>query len=137
MNSQHAARYALSEVAREKQMRDFTDITDPEDLSAELGAARFLAQESLQSGNIGLANMLLTTVAKLAQGQVQVKRMKSEYLERAVVMRLAIEIVRIVGEAVEGKFAGWETALSDAADRVGEAIAVATNKPRLESTNED
>ena len=124
---------------RERKLREFTNISDPEDLRGELACARLLAQESLEQGNIGTANLILNTIGKLAHSHVAVKRMKSEYLERAVVLRLAFEIVRIVSEAVEGKFEGWETALSDAGNRVGEAIAVATNnnKPRLENHSHD
>ena len=135
MNITHAAKYKLSAAEREKKLRKFTDVSDPEDLRGELACARLLAQESLEQGNIGTANLILNTIGKLAHSHVAVKRMKSEYLERAVVLRLAVEIVRILSESVEGKFPGWETAMSDAGDKVGAAIAAATNNntPRLEN----
>ena len=45
MNITHAAKYKLSAAEREKKLRKFTDVSDPEDLRGELACARLLAQE--------------------------------------------------------------------------------------------
>ena len=126
-NVDHVTQYKLSEAQREKQILQFTNVADPEDLRAELGAARLMAQEALEQGNTGLANALLATVAKLAHSQVTVKKMRSEYLDRATVLRLGLQVVDILAQAVEGRFPEWETVLADTADQVSTAIAVATN----------
>lgn len=127
------AQYELSDRARQERLRQFASVGSPEDLQPELASARLLAQESMEAGNIGLSNALLTTIGRLAQSQVAVKRLRSEYLERATVLRLAVELTGILSRAVEGKFDGWELTLAQCADEVGAAVAAASNQPRLEA----
>ena len=128
--SNHATRYELSEAERNKRIQEFTDVGDPEDLRAELGAARYLAHQALEEGNITLSNLILNTIGKLAQSQVAVKRMKDQYLERSTVLRIATEVVQILTRAVEGRFVGWESALDQAADEVVAAVAATKNENR-------
>ena len=125
----HAIKYRTSDVTRRRRLRRYTDVADPEDLRAELGAARLLAAEALEQGNTALANLILNSVGKLAQTQVAVKRLKGEYLDRSVVLRIAQQIVDTVARTVQDRFVGWEAALSEAADEVSAAIASATHKP--------
>lgn len=125
--------YKVSDQARRKRLRQCTNLSDPEDLRAELGAARLLAQEALEQGQIPLANAILTTIGKLAQSQVAVKRLRSEYLERATVLRIAVELVEIIARSIEGRFEGWEAALAQCADEVSAAVVAASNQPRLEA----
>lgn len=122
------AQYKLSSQARQERLRQFANIGSPESLDMELASARLLAQEAMEAGNIGLSNALLTTIGRLAQSQVAVKRMKDQYLERAAIVRLGVELVQVLSRAVEGKFPGWELTLAQCADEVGAAVAAASNE---------
>lgn len=124
----HEMKYRIADARRTRKLRQCTNVADPTDLRAELGAARLLAQEALDQGQIPLANAILAAIGKLSHSQVAVMRMKSEYLERGVVLRIGLQLVEILGRAVEGKFPNWEQALSQAADEVTKAVAVATNE---------
>jgi len=121
-------KYRISDVRRQRKLRQFSRVADPTDLRAELGAARLLASEAMEAGNAGLSNALLTAIAKLSHSQVAVMRAKNEYLERSTVLRLGLQLVEILARTVEDKFPGWETALSQAADEVTKAVAAATNE---------
>jgi len=125
-----AMQYELCDQARRRRLRQCTDLRDPEDLRAELGACRLLAQEALEQGQIPLANAILVSVAKLSQAQVAAKRLRSEYLERATVTRLAMELVELLSRSVMGRFEGWESVLEQVADQVSAAVAAASNQPR-------
>ena len=104
---------------------------------AELGAARLLATEAIEAGQTGLANMILTTIAKLSHSQIAGKKAKSEYLERRVVYQLVQELVNILARAVEGKFDGWELALDQAANEMTGAVAAASNAKQLEGKSHE
>ncbi|MEN6405897.1 MAG: hypothetical protein ABFC77_05440 [Thermoguttaceae bacterium] len=130
--SNHATMYRLSESERNQRIQEFTDVSDPEDLRAELGAARYLAHQALEEGNVALSNAILNTIAKLSQSQVAVKRMRDQYLERGTVLRIVTEVVQILTRAVENKFPGWESVLDQAADEVVAVVAATKNEnPRL------
>lgn len=121
-------RYRTANAQRQRKLRQFTQLSDPEDLRGELAAARLLAQESLEAGNIGTANHMLTTVGKLVQGQLAAKRMRGEFLERAAVRQLVTRLVEILAKAVEGRFDGWEDVLSNVADEAMAEVATAKNE---------
>jgi len=59
--------YKLNDAKRRKLLKQDTAVDDPSEVRAELGAARLLAAEALESGNATLANTLLMTIGKLTQ----------------------------------------------------------------------
>ena len=97
----HSVNYQLSDAKRQERLREFTYASDPEDLRAELGAARLLAQEAMDAGQAVLASRLLETVAKCAQGQIATQRAKGELLDRIVVLRVATAICNLLGAALD------------------------------------
>lgn len=99
--SDHSVNYRLSDARRQERLQEFTHASDPEDLRAELGAARLLAQEAMDAGQTALASRLLETVAKCAQGQVATQRAKGELLERVVVLRVATAMCNLLGTALD------------------------------------
>jgi len=114
--------YKISDQERQAKLQEFAKNSEPEDLQAELAAARLLAQEALASNNIPLTNLILTTVGKLAQSQVAVKKLKGDYLDRAAVMRIVAKVVDILFGTVANRFVGWESAIENAADQITQAI---------------
>lgn len=130
-------KYRLADAHRTRKLRKCTDVSDATDLTAELGAARLLASEAMELGQIPLANAILGSIAKLSQAQVARMRSRNELLEKRVVLRLGMQLVEILGRHVEGKFSDWEQVLSDVADEVTQAIAAATNeKPKTLEVSE-
>lgn len=123
-------KYKCADRSRQRRLRRCTDVSDPEDLRAELGAARLLALEAMEQGNSALADRLLTGIGKLAQTQVTVKAKRNEYLEKAVVRRLLADAVDILARVVEGKFPGWEIAFEQAADEIMHNVAATTNEDK-------
>ena len=99
--SNHYVNYRLSDATRQQRLQEFTHASDPEDLRAELGAARLLAQEAIDAGQTALASRLLETIAKCAQGQVATQRAKGELLERVVVLRVARAMCDLLGAALD------------------------------------
>jgi hypothetical protein len=99
--SNHYVNYRLSDATRQQRLQEFTHASDPEDLRAELGAARLLAQEAIDAGQTALASRLLETIAKCAQGQVATQRAKGELLERVVVLRVATAMCSLLGAALD------------------------------------
>ena len=99
--SKHAVNYELSDAKRQERLQTFTRASDPEDLRAELGAARLLAQEAMDAGQTALASRLLETVAKCAQGQIATQRVKGELMERVVVLRIATALCNLLSAALE------------------------------------
>jgi hypothetical protein len=97
----HSVNYQLSDAKRQERLREFTYASDPEDLRAELGAARLLAQEAMDAGQTALASRLLETISKCAQGQIATQRVKGELLERVVVLRIATAMCNLLGTALD------------------------------------
>jgi len=114
--------YKIADKERQAKLLQFAKNTEPEDLQAELAAARLLAQEALGANNIPLTNLILTTVGKLAQSQVAVKKLKGDYLDRAAVMRIVTKVVDILTGTVANRFDGWDVAIDKAADQITQAI---------------
>ena len=103
-NQNHERSFHQLPIVRREASRALAGIhhaSDPEDLRAELGAARLLAQEAMDAGQTALASRLLETVAKCAQGQVATQRAKGELMERVVVLRIATAICNLLGAALE------------------------------------
>lgn len=121
------AKYKASDAKRRRRLRQFAKLADAEDLRGEMAAARLLAQEALEAGNVGTANLILATVGKLAHSNIAIRRAKSDLLERGVVLRLLREIVDTVAGAVQGRFDGWETVLAQVADTLTQSVKSATN----------
>jgi hypothetical protein len=99
--STHSVNYELSDAKRQERLQTFTRANDPEDLRAELGAARLLAQEAMDAGQTTLAARLLETVAKCAQGQIFTQRAKGELLERVVVLKVATAMCNLLAAALD------------------------------------
>ena len=97
----HSINYRLSDAKRQERLQEFTRASDPEDLRAELGAARLLAQEAMDAGQTALASRLLETVAKCAQGQIATQKAKGELMERVVVLRIATALCNLLSAALE------------------------------------
>jgi hypothetical protein len=101
MSTRHSVNYRLSDAKRQKLLRRFTKVSDPEDLRTELGAARLLAQEAMDQGQTALASRLLETVARCAQGQVATQRAKGELLHREVVLKIGMSLCNLLGTVLD------------------------------------
>lgn len=106
-------RYKVAEANRTRKLRQLSRVSSPEDLRGEISAMRLLAQESLEQGNVGLSNLLLTGVGKLARDQIALKRLNQEFLDRDEVRRLGERLCTIVLSAIKGRFPGWEKTVDD------------------------
>lgn len=121
-------RYKHSEAQVSERIRHFANQENQEDLRSELAVARLLCEDSLQSGSIAQTDRILNTIGKLAQSQVAIKKMKSEYLDKNTVYRLATKLVEIVIRAVRDKFSGWESVVDAMANEITAAVKTADNE---------
>ena len=69
MNTQ-SVNYELSDAKRQERLQTFTRINDPEDLRAELGMARLLAQEATDAGQTTLAARLWRRLPNARRGKL-------------------------------------------------------------------
>jgi hypothetical protein len=91
MNS--ARKYKIADVERRRRLRQLTD--DPIGLSREIGIARLLLEESLESSP-GFVNVLLQTLGKLTEQHVKIEIQQQNLLSIDEVRTLALKI----GDAV-------------------------------------
>ena len=129
----HGTQYKLFDAARQKRMEEFAETDQPTALTAELSAARLMAEEAINAGHHTLAVALLQTVAKLGSAHTQSQLRLGELLEKAVVLNLANQLVGLVTEAVRGRFPGWEDVMEDLADKVVQIVVETDNdeEPKL------
>jgi hypothetical protein len=91
MNS--ARKYKIADVERRRRLRQLTD--DPIGLSREIGIARLLLEESLESSPV-FANVILQTLGKLTEQHVKIEIQQKNLLSVDEVRALALKI----GDAV-------------------------------------
>ena len=123
--------YRVNNERRTRKLRQLSRVASPEDLRGEISVARLLCQESLEGGNVGLSNLLLTTVGKLARDQTALKRTNEEYIERAAARRLVERLCKVVTKALEGRVPGWEEIVDNIADEL-----TTTVETKGDATNE-
>lgn len=111
------ARYRLADAKRKRKLRQLSRVSAPEDLRGELAAARLLTQESLEQGNVGLSNLLLNTVGKLAHSQTALKKANAEYLDRDSARQLVEKMCDVVMQVLQScAIPNWEGIIEQIAD---------------------
>jgi hypothetical protein len=129
----HTTQYKLTDAERQNRMDQFAATDDPTALAAELAAARLMAEEAMNAGHHHLAAALFGTIAKLGSAHVASQVRVGELLEKEAARRLGQELVKLVTNAVQGRFPGWEDAMEQLADQVVTVIEETDNdsEPRL------
>lgn len=62
--------YKTSDRKHRDALRYYTSVSQPLDLKAELGVARFMLADAVKANQTELANALLLTIAGLADAQI-------------------------------------------------------------------
>lgn len=123
------ARYRFEDKKRTRKLRNFARVSAAEDLRPDLAISRLLLQESLETGNVGLSNLLLNTVGKLAHSQTTLKKANAEYLDRDSARRLVEGMCDVVMQVLQGRaIPNWETVIEEIAD----ALTATVEKPSEE-----
>lgn len=125
--------YRMADANRKRRLRRYTAVTTPEDLTAELGAARLMAADAIEAGQTALANSILLTVGRLAQSQVALKRTNREYIPRSELRHFVERWCEIITKALEGRVSGWETLVDEIADAL---TATSEEPPKVEEARE-
>ncbi len=127
------AKYHASNAKRQRKLRAFDKVANPEDIRSELAVSRLLLQESLEAGNTGLANQLLATVGRLVHTRTIVKKANDQFIARAELRRFCNRMCEVVTQAISGRFTGWE----DAIDEIAQALVnVVDSEPKTLEVSE-
>jgi len=124
--SDHKTRYLL---AAENQPRydEFTQTDEPECLEAELALARTLCEQAANAGHHHLAAVLLQTITRLSAAVTEQQFRMGELLAKDALRRFGEELVVLVTNTVQGRFAGWEDALEQMANQLTTKIEATNN----------
>jgi len=96
--------------------------TSPHDLTSEIALLRVLINEAVGAQQYTRAAALLSIVAK-ASSISQANAVRANALvEAKTVGRIALELVRLLGETLQGKYPGWEDDLAVLSTRVEEVV---------------
>ena len=126
----HTTQYKLTDAERQRRMDEFAETDQPAELSAELAAARLMAEEAMNAGHLHLASVLLQTIAKLSDTTTAAESRLGELLKKQAIMELGHELVALVTNVVKDRFPGWEEALDQLADQVVTTIEEKKNEDK-------
>jgi hypothetical protein len=129
VNEQEKTNYRLNEQAAQNRLAELQATENPSDLSREIALARMVAEQAQQQGNAGLVANMLTVIGQLSKAQLQVRRMRSDLIERVVVVALCRRLGGIVAAVMaENKVPDYEEICDQIIDRM-ESEARRTKNP--------
>ena len=121
--------YKLNEAEAQARYDQFAESLDAADLSADLALARLLTEQAA-SKSPHLAASLLACVARLAAAHDTREYRRGEMLAKAVVLKLALELVDSVILEFRDVCPDWQERIERVAARVTGVIEAADN-PRI------